>query len=256
MYDETLRETKQRLLTNDGSYTLYSSEFDEPYHSDKDGALHESLQKHVLPAFAIKGGEDQLTILDICYGLGYNTLATIYYIKKEQLSTKVKIISPEFDRGLIESLKDFQYPKEFEPLRDIIDTISHNFCYEDEQISIEILLGDARQRLPQLQEQFDIIYQDAFSPTHNPLLWTREYFATLRSLIKEDAILTTYSTAAAVRMGLDENGFQLFFKRAVNMRDSMVASPRMLDGLEYIDMQLKKIRNPDAKSLRDEDYLN
>ena len=255
MYDENLRETKQRVLTNDGSYTLYSAEFDEPYHSDKDGALHEALQKHVLPAFALKGGEDELTILDICYGLGYNTLATLYYIKKEQLTTKVKIISPEFDRGLVESLRNFQYPKEFDSLREIIEAISRDFSYEDEQISIEILLGDARQRLPQLQEQFDIVYQDAFSPAHNPLLWTREYFATIASLTKEDSILTTYSTAAAVRMGLDENGFQLFFKRALNMRDSMVASPSMLDGLEYIDMQLKKIRNPHAKSLRDEDYL-
>jgi len=255
MYDENLRETKQRVLTNDGSYTLYSAEFDEPYHSDKDGALHEALQKHVLPAFALKGGEDELTLLDICYGLGYNTLATLYYIKKEQLTTKVKIISPEFDKGLVESLRNFQYPKEFDSLREIIDAISRDFCYEDEQISIEILLGDARQRLTQLQEQFDIVYQDAFSPAHNPLLWTREYFATIASLTKEDSILTTYSTAAAVRMGLDENGFQLFFKRAVNMRDSMVASPSMLDGLEYIDMQLKKIRNPHAKSLRDEDYL-
>ncbi len=255
MYDENLREMKQRVLTNDGSYTLYSTEFDEPYHSDKDGALHEALQKHVLPAFAIKGGENELTLLDICYGLGYNTLATLYYIKKEQLTTKVRIISPEFDRGLVESLRNFQYPKEFDSLREIIEAISRDFSYEDEQISIEILLGDARQRLPQLQEQFDIVYQDAFSPAHNPLLWTREYFATIASLMKEDSILTTYSTAAAVRMGLDENGFQLFFKRAVNMRDSMVASPSMLDGLEYIDMQLKKIRNPHAKSLRDEDYL-
>ena len=254
MYDESLRGTKSSLLTNDGSYTLYSAEFDEPYHSDKDGALYESLQKHVIPAFAIKGAEDSLTILDICYGLGYNTLATLYYIQKEQLTTKIKVISPEFDRGLVESLRSFEYPVEFEPFRDIIDALSRDFYYEDEQISIQILIGDARESLPQLHEQFDIVYQDPFSPAHNPLLWTREYFADIRSLLKEDAILTTYSTAAAVRMGLDESGFELFIKPGIEMRDSMVASPSMLDGLEYIDMQLKKLRNPDAKSLRDEDY--
>lgn len=255
MYNTALRPTKEPRLTRDGSYTLYSTEFDEPYHSDSDGALRESLHKHIIPAFAIKDTEESLTILDICYGLGYNTLATLYYIQKEQLPTKIKIISPEFDRGLIVSLSSFEYPKEFAPFKNIIDTISRDFYYEDEQISIEILLGDARETLPQLQEQFDIVYQDPFSPAHNPLLWTREYFATIGSLVKEDAILTTYSTAAAVRMGLDESGFQLFIKRGVDMRDSMVASPSMLDGLEYIDMQLKKIRNPDAKSLRDRNYL-
>jgi len=99
----------------------------------------------------------------------------------------------------------------------------------------------------------DIIYQDAFSPTHNPLLWTREWFADLRALCRKDAILTTYSTAAAVRLGLYENGFKLFIHRAEKMRYSTIASLRILEGLEYIDMELKKIRNTEARSLRDID---
>jgi len=38
-------------LSDDGSYTAYSKEYDEHYHSTKDGALKESLQKHVIPAY-------------------------------------------------------------------------------------------------------------------------------------------------------------------------------------------------------------
>jgi hypothetical protein len=37
-------------------------------------------------------------------------------------------------------------------------------------------------------------------------------------------------------------------------RYSTIASPKMLENLEYIDMELKKIRNPIAQSFRDEDY--
>ena len=243
------------MLCEDGTNTLYSKEFDEPYHSTKDGALHESLEKHVKPSFAIKKEKEQLIILDICFGLGYNTFATLYYIKKQKLSIKVHILSPEFDEGLVRSLDTFDYPKEFESIRSIIQDISQNLYYEDEQFKIEILLGDARKSIPKIKEKIDIIYQDAFSPAHNPLLWTQEHFADIRAICHDDAILTTYSTAAAIRLGLYENGFYIFVHRAEMMRYSTVASLKMLDGLEYIDMELKKIRNTQSRSMRDKDYV-
>ncbi len=254
MYDETLRSQKEIVLCEDGTNTLYSKEFDEPYHSTKDGALHESLEKHVKPSFSLKKEKQQLTILDICFGLGYNTFATLYYIKKHKLSTKVHILSPEFDEGLIRSLNTFEYPSEFENIKHIIKAISQDLYYEDEQFKIEILLGDARKSIPQIKEKIDIVYQDAFSPAHNPLLWTTEYFKDVRAICKEDAILTTYSTAAAIRLGLYENDFFIFVHRAEMMRYSTVSSLKMLEDLEYIDMELKKVRNTEARSMKDRGY--
>jgi len=254
VYDEDLRAQKELILCEDGTNTLYSKEFDEPYHSTKDGALHESLEKHVKPAFLLKKDKDKVTILDICFGLGYNSFATLYYIKKHNLKTKVHILSPEFDEGLIRALDTFAYPPEFKEIQQIIQTISEKLYYEDEQVKIEILLGDARQSIPRIKDKIDIIYQDAFSPAHNPLLWTKEHFAEIRVICQDDAILTTYSTAAAIRLGLYENGFYIFVHRAEMMRYSTVASLKMLDGLEYIDMELKKIRNTKARSMRDAEY--
>jgi len=255
MYDENLREQKEVVLCEDGTNTLYSKEFDEPYHSTKDGALHESLEKYVKPSFSLKADKDKLTILDICFGLGYNTFATLHYIKKHNLTTKVHIFSPEFDVGLVRSLDTFDFPPEFESIRPIIKAISQDLYYEDEQFKIEILLGDARESILQVKQKIDIVYQDAFSPLHNPLLWTYEWFRDLRAICKDDAILTTYSTAAAIRLGLYENGFYIFVHRAEMMRYSTVASLEMLEELEYIDMELKKIRNTEARSMKDEDYI-
>jgi len=255
MYNEDLRAQKELVLCEDGTHTLYSKEFDEPYHSTKDGALYESLEKYVKPSFFLKPDKDKLTILDICFGLGYNTFATLYYIKTHNLKTQVHILSPEFDEGLVRSLDTFDFPQEFESIRPIIKAISQNLYYEDEQFKIEILLGDARESIPKIEEEIDIIYQDAFSPVHNPLLWTYEWFREVRAICKEDAILTTYSTAAAIRLGLYENGFYIFVHRADMMRYSTVASLQMLEDLEYIDMELKKVRNTEAKSMRDSDYL-
>ena len=255
MYNETIRPEKKVVLCEDGTNTLYSKEFDEPYHSTKDGALHESLEKHVKPSLALKKDKPELVILDICFGLGYNTFATLYYIKKHKLTTKVHILSPEFDEELVLSLDTFAFPSEFDTIKDMIKAVSSDLYYEDEQFKIEILLGDARKSIPKIQEKIDIIYQDAFSPAHNPLLWTKEHFADIRAISNDDAILTTYSTAAAIRLGLYENGFYIFVHRAEMMRYSTVASLKMLENLEYIDMELKKIRNSEARSMRDRDYL-
>lgn len=114
MYNKVLRPQKEVVLCEDGSNTLFSKEFNEPYHSTKDGALHESLEKHVKPAFSLKQSLSQLSILDLCFGLGYNTFATLYYIKQNNLQTKVHIISPEFDEALIHSLDSFDFPPEFD----------------------------------------------------------------------------------------------------------------------------------------------
>jgi len=254
MYNKSLRDQKELRLCEDGSYTLFSVEFDEPYHSTKDGALHESLQKHVLPALSLTKGKSHLTILDICFGIGYNTFATIHYIRQHGLDTKLHIISPEFDEELVKSLATFEYPSEFDHILPIIQAISQNLCYEDEQFRVDILLGDARASIPQITQSIDIVYQDAFSPAHNPLLWTREYFSDIRAICSDDAILTTYSIAAAIRLGLYENGFYIYIHTAELMRSSTVASLCRLDTLEYIDMELKKIRNPNAKSMRDGDF--
>ncbi|CAA6802880.1 MAG: SAM-dependent methyltransferase (EC [uncultured Sulfurovum sp.] len=255
MYNEVLRPKKELVLCEDGSNTLFSKEFNEPYHSTKDGALHESLEKHVKPALHIKKESKHLVILDICFGLGYNTLATLYYIQKNNLDIKVHILSPEFDEALVRSLNTFEFPNEFEDLKPIINSLSQNLSYKDKQFKVEILLGDARLEVPKIKEQIDIIYQDAFSPAHNPLLWTKEFFADMVKISKKDTILTTYSIAAAIRLGLYENGFLIFTHNAKLMRTSTVASMKMIEGFDYIDMELKKERNPTAKSLKDEEFI-
>ena len=254
IYNIELRKQKKNIVTEDGSATLFSCEFHEAYHSMKDGALHEALEKHVKPAIELKKQKTKLMILDICFGLGYNTFATLYYVKTHNLPFRVHILSPEFDEALVGSLKTFEYPKEFDMLKPIIEAVSQNLSYEDAQFKIEILIGDARKSIPAIKEKIDIVYQDAFSPPRNPLLWTKEYFSDVRSICAEDVVLTTYSTAAAVRLGLHENGFNLYTYCGENVRASIIASPSILD-LEPVDMAVKIQRNPGAKSLKDGDYL-
>lgn len=70
-------------ITNDGSVGLYSPEFDDIYHSTF-GAYAEACEKFVLPSdlkYYISNFSE-LNVLDICYGIGYNTKSFLnFYIK-------------------------------------------------------------------------------------------------------------------------------------------------------------------------------
>lgn len=242
------------LKSSDGSLTLFNEHYNEAYHSSKDGALRESLQKHVIPALRHHQGKTHLRILDICFGLGYNTLTTLYYVQKHRLDTRVEIVSPELDKELVRSLDGFEYPKIFEPFKQIIASLATKQRYQDERFKIDIVLGDARKMVKSLpKEHFDVIYQDAFSPKVNPALWTIEWFGELNRLSHSHTILTTYSTAMTTRLALFENGFRLYEYRGEGVRKSLLASlsPLELEGAMPIDMAHKIACNPDARALRD-----
>ncbi|EDZ63482.1 protein containing DUF752 [Sulfurimonas gotlandica GD1] len=244
-------ELHEIVLSEDGSFTAYSKEYDEHYHSTKDGAMKESLQKHVFPAFKIMQKKDEINILDICYGLGFNTLATLYYYKKNSLTSKLNIYSPELDATLVSSLKNFTYPKEFDEFKYIVLELSENGVYSDDFFYIEIFVGDAREYVRLFKNKFDIVYQDAFSPSSNPALWTLEYFSDIREAMKKDGVLTTYSIALSVRLGLFSNGFIVYINNIEGIRDSTLASQVEIQECVKVDMNHKISCNPNAKPLMD-----
>lgn len=244
-------ELHEIVLSEDGSFTAYSKEYDEHYHSTKDGAMKESLLKHVLPAFKIKKNQDEINILDICYGLGFNTLATLYHHKKNSLKSKLNIYSPELDASLISSLKNFTYPKEFDDFKNIILELSDKGVYSDNDFYIEIFLGDAREYVKKFQDKFDIVYQDAFSPSANPTLWTLEYFSDIKEAMKKDGLLTTYSISLATRLALFGNDFKVYTNSAEGIRVATVASMDELKEFTSVNMEHKISCNPDAMPLRD-----
>ncbi len=248
MFDDELHRL---TLSEDGSFTAYSKEYNEHYHSTKDGALKESLSKHVLPAFALKEDKEELHILDICFGLGFNTLATLYYYNQNTIKSKLYIYSPELDSSLIASLKNFTYPEEFAVFKHIIEALCEHNMYNDENFYIELFVGDAREYIKGFQSKFDIVYQDPFSPKTNPALWTLEYFNDIKKALKPDGVVTTYSTALSTRLALHENNFKVYLYEAKGCRSSTLASLSELSDLKRVDMKHKISCNPDARALRD-----
>ena len=168
------------------------------------------------------------------------------------LDIKVNIYSPEFDTKLIKSLKDFQYPKEFLKFKNIIEILSRDFFYKDDNIAIEIYNGDAREYLKKFNKKIDIVYQDPFSSDVNKSLWTKEYFELIKKISDDDTIITTYSIATPIRLAMWENGFNIYEIQHLKKRSTIALNKKKIDSnYKFIDMKLKKERNKNAYTLKD-----
>ena len=156
---------EDKLVTsNDGRHTRFSLKYNQHFPNTEDGGFSEALHKHIIPAFSHSYNKKELNILDICFGLGYNSFATIFYILENKLDIKINIYSPELDFDLIKSLHNFSYPKEFEKFKNIINQLSLNQKYDDEKIQIEIFLGDAREYLKNIQKATKVKEIEFFRP--------------------------------------------------------------------------------------------
>ena len=92
--------------TEDGSVTFWSDTYQETFHSAH-GAKHEAEAKFVIPAkIAEKAkSQTQISILDICYGLGYNSAAAIACVSElPDPTAKLQIIALE--NNLINDIND------------------------------------------------------------------------------------------------------------------------------------------------------
>ncbi|MDZ7817241.1 MAG: hypothetical protein U5K55_00945 [Aliarcobacter sp.] len=48
------------VATKDGSNTLFSQKYNQHYHNPDDGAINESLSKHIIPAFTFHKNKKEL----------------------------------------------------------------------------------------------------------------------------------------------------------------------------------------------------
>jgi tRNA U34 5-methylaminomethyl-2-thiouridine-forming methyltransferase MnmC len=199
------------VLTGDGTHTLFDNDCGEAMHSEA-GAYEESVVKHIDASEIFKSGKKRITILDTGFGLGYNILAVLEKNYYEQVFENIEIISLEIDRTIDQYFGSIS----FEGIR---GEIYHNVmdayklgALQSATYDISFLFGDARKSVRTLAEKevkFDAVFHDAYSPGKNPELWTCDYFTLVRSIMKNDAILTTYSAAPQIRIALIQAGFRI-----------------------------------------------
>ncbi len=200
-------------ITDDGSYTFFSAEFGQTFHS-KYGAKEEAIYKFSIPTLlAAKASRGQLRILDICYGLGYNTAAALSTIWGSHPDCHVEIIALELDRTVPTAAIEHQLLVGWEePIPQLLTRLAHKESVEIDRLQARLIFGDARQTIDRVRElgfQADAIFLDPFSPLSCPQLWTIEFIDRVAQCCAPDGRIATYSCAAAVRTALHAAGLHV-----------------------------------------------
>lgn len=77
------------------------------------------------------------------------------------------------------------------------------------RVTLTLLIGDAREQLPQLDAQVDAWFLDGFAPAKNPEMWTAELFAELARLAAPGSSISTFTSTGWVRRLLNAAGFKM-----------------------------------------------
>ena len=182
----------EKLETQDGSISFFNQKYQEAYHSFH-GAYTEALEKHVQACKIPQLSEStqNLKILDVCFGLGYNSLVCIKEAKKINPDISIEIDALENDENVFDLLKECHAQEDIELIK------SHS----------NFFIGDARIEINKLDDNsYDAIFFDPFSPKVCPDLWVEEFIKDVVAKAKLGAHISTYSSARVAKDGFNNAG--------------------------------------------------
>ena len=183
-----------------------------------------------------------LRLLDVCYGLGYNTAAALATIWTVNPSCYVEVVGLELNPAVPQAAIAHQllscWMRDYTP---ILTQLATEHQVHTNRLKAALLIGDARATIRQVQQsgfQADAIFLDPFSPPNCPQLWTMEFLERVSKCLCLGGILATYSCAAAVRTALILAGLQIGSTPPVGRRSpGTVASWIATDDLPVLSEQ-------------------
>lgn len=183
-----------------------STRFDDPYFSLADGlseTRHVFLAGNDLPARFRPGFQ----IAELGFGTGLNMLAVllaggdalpIRYTSFEAYP----MAAPDIARALA------AFPEALGVASPFLDHwAAGRREFRLGQMTVDVIIGDARETLPQWQARADAWFLDGFSPAKNPELWSPELMGKVGQHTAPGGTFATYTAAGYVRRGLQAAGF-------------------------------------------------
>jgi len=153
-----------------------------------------------------------INVLDICFGLGYNSASLFNELIKQK--SYLNWYALEIDKRPFEySLRNKSFRKLWAPkVSKIFESLFRQHSFEDQFFKCRILWGDARKKINIIPSsiKFDLIYLDGFSPQKCPQVWTVEFLSKVTENLDPQGYLITYSSSAAVRKTLRNFGLEIF----------------------------------------------
>ena len=200
----------------------FSTVFDDVYFNSDDGLAethHVFIQNnHLVQRFQhLKNA--CFTIIETGFGTGLNFLSTwktwrehapadvlknstLHFISCEKYPVTQQDLATSLQ--LFPSLNDLseQLIKQYAPLKN-----SQTMIFEQGNITLTLLIGDATEQLAMLQAKADAWFLDGFSPSKNPDMWSNALFMQMAALSTHQSTLATFTSAGMVKRGLKAAGF-------------------------------------------------
>ena len=221
-----------------GNQVPVSGEFGDVYFSHADGlaeSRHVFLAHNQLPERLANLADKQcFTVAELGFGTGLNFLATW------QLWRQLRAQQPHLTSVRLHFITTEKYPI---PLNDLTQILSlcaqrapelaeliegflanyppliagcHRLNFIDDNITLDIWLGDAADSLASLETEIsinrpyvDAWFLDGFAPSCNETLWAESIFTQMQRLSRTGTTAATYSCASIVKRGLQAHGFSI-----------------------------------------------
>ena len=200
------------VITGDGSRTLFNPAIGEHYHS-KHGAFNES--KHVflqsgLVHFLQMNSSTQVSVLEVGFGTGLNFLLSADYCTQNHINLEyLGIEAFPLDRDLI-SETGYQNYLSIE-LWERFLAVYPNALNQRMELNANCRLSIDQSKLADFitQDQFDIIYFDAFAAIHQPEMWTTEALERVCQYLKPGGVFVTYAITGNLKRSMKSLGFSI-----------------------------------------------
>lgn len=202
---------RELIVTKDGSHSLLNTELNETYHSVH-GAVQESRYVFVekgLVHLLSNNGLAEVNILEIGFGTGLNALlsaqaAIELQIKLNYATVEAYPLSREVwsqlnytdvlgDAAFFEDLHERSWDCEH-PLRP-------NFFLKKYYASL--------QEIKFLPKSFNLIYYDAFAPSKQPEMWTRDILEKVTEALDHKGVFVTYCARGQLKRDLVSLGLSV-----------------------------------------------
>lgn len=206
---------------NWNSQTPYSDKYDDIYFSTENGLAETEfvfLQKNNLDSRFSSEKQTIFTIAETGFGTGLNFLAAwklwqetapkdthLHFISVEKYPisiedlTKALSLWPELDALSKQLIAQYPPP-----------TLGfHQLNFDDDRVTLTLMLGDAIACYSQLNAQIDAWFLDGFAPSKNPDMWQAGLFQQMTRLSHPGTTFATFTCAGIVKRGLKEAGFEI-----------------------------------------------
>jgi len=189
-----------------------SSRFDDPYFSVDNGldeTRHVLLGGNDLPARFCDG----FHVAELGFGTGLGFLTTVQ--AWQEAGTLGHLYVTSFEAFPLTALEMARALSAFPELTELAGPLVDQWAVKTQliqyapNVTLEVVLGDARQTLPNWSSKADAWYLDGFSPAKNPELWTPELMQAVADHTTPTGTAATYTAAGFVRRGLRDAGFQV-----------------------------------------------